>query len=710
MIPGIFYEKNKSDSNNFNISNLIETNLKESEEIIYVIDNIDIKVDNKSLSLIGEKSLYLTNLGRALVYDAGGIFTEKSVTISEYLLKLTLNEINVILKPDSRDKIQFKYDLSIDKFIDLYPKFNNSKFEIKNIKDYISIDNKFSSCNINIFQDGIQIKGSKIIDFIAFKYIELYEQKGNILILKGYFLSKSQKKILREIILFIHNEVTLKTYLSLMQHNNLIFSKTPCSYISFTGEINGTYYYKEDAMISVQNGIILIINYNTIQPLAAFKADTMQYLFDKDKLVFMNTDLIILLELHEKFSFELNKNNLVKKGSTLNIGFTTNRDPFICKIENTVLILKQSANKILSVIKINEIANIEIKEVSKYDTIFSKISLKFSDKNIEFYINESYVPLFIKTIYKNSKITQFRNSNVQRLFASWSRQVNDLLNYYYFGSLFLVKNELEKISEKVHEDMTEDEKVKTANILYYEIQNQKKQFELISVYFPKLLEKQEKELMTNVGNSVNNMSFKLLQKQLLSLSNQITRALNEIEISLAQIPYAIYPDINTRKVMTSSRYTQSGINALTGVVSTAVTGIFDLQSIGESVFVFLNAYKTNKALEEIERKKLDIYVNQALDSFNHLVNSMMPYYINEVNEFLYDTLKIASTNYLNVLNSQKVKENLFERICDLYTFKQLPISDNLIETKSNLIEEIHSATNISDLSLSNTFLIEGGNF
>lgn len=694
---------------------LITQKLKENEKIIHQLQGIEIQVNNRSLYLSGEKALYISNYGRIFAYDPSVRLSDKA-TVAKYSIEVTLNDSNVSIATNNKDSIGFQYSFLTNEFINLYSDIDINNLKILNKKDYISIDNsRFSVCKISVSEDSIIIGGTDLIESIPLKYIESLIQKNNLLLLKGCFLSKKNKKVYRDIKLFIENEdylnACLKEYLSIEKPDTLIFSKMPFNYISFTGEIGGEYYFKEDAMISVQNDLVVLINYNTLQPLGGFKIDTMNYFQEKDKLFFTTDRLIMFLELHEESNLNLSRGKEIKADSKLNIGYDIEGHPFLVSIEDERLILRQSNKRGLESVKVYEIANVAVEEFHNGESVFIKVSVRQrNNERIELFISETYAPQLIKGVYRSSKLKQYEYSNVQRLFTSWGRQVNDILNYFYFGSLFILRDELGDILKKKPEIDSVEGKAKAANILYYAIQDQKKQLEVVSVYFPKLLEKQERELMAKVGGGVNDKPFKSLQKQLLSVSTQVRNSLADIERALDQISYILQPNIVAKGAVAVSRNSNLESIAGVGVIGEMLTGIINAPELVTAVKDFWSSYKNDKALEEIEQRKLDIYINQAFDSFEHLMEIMLPYYINEVNEFTYNIFRIINKNYSNLLSSQVVKLRLFERICALYTFKRLPVSEYMIKPKSQVIEEIHSAISLSDLFVDKALLAEEDNF
>jgi len=214
--------------------------------------------------------------------------------------------------------------------------------------------------------------------------------------------------------------------------------------------------------------------------------------------------------------------------------------------------------------------------------------------------------------------------------------------------------------------------------------------------------------MNRLNKSIDNKAFRVLQRHLLAIGGQIKSSLTEIERALSHISYILHPQIDSRDVINSSRYTKFGQVALKGAFSLMFGSVMAFPLLAVAGFDFWKTSKLNKTLEEIERKKVELYVYQALDSFNHLMNYMMPYYISEANEALFNMCSSISKNYRSILDLKEVKKELFERISDLYTFKQLPIGDTNIRLKKDIIEEIHKSANISALKDISYLYIMGG--
>ncbi|NAS19939.1 hypothetical protein GND98_019500 [Clostridium butyricum] len=693
--------------------NIINEKLGSNESIIYQLEDIDFEITNKSLSITGAKSLYFSNTGRVFAYDSGGIVTGESAIISTKPISITMNKENVIVESTHGDVFKYRNKMSIHEFIELYNELNPKVLKIHNLCSYI-LDGKSSYyCgNIQLNETEIKFTYTNYIKSIKYSHITDFKYNNHILTLKGCFISIADKKIIEELSLFYPSDEYVNELKGLIKphiNNNLDFSKIKGQYSLFTGELNNKYYFNEDVIVSLHKDLVIIISYDLAQPIGAFKLNSMKYYINSNKIFFINNDVIVTLDGFEELNNKLKTNNVEKVEDDLMIGQTPEGHPFIIVFSNNVLILKQSSNRHINSILTTNILDITLKGFSNEDSNLATVSINMiAGSELDINIIESHVPLLIKKTYKTSKIKILESANTPQLFTSWSRHLNDTLNYFYFSSMYCARSELDKVTKKGFLNLDDEDKAMIANILYYVAIEQKKQLDVISIYIPKIIEQQELLIMNNLNKSIDTTAFRILQKQLLAIGGQIKSSLNEIERSLSHIPYILHPQIDSRKALSDSRYSKFGQLALRGVSSLMFGSVMAFPLLAVAGFGFWKTYKLNKTLEEIEKKKVELYVYQALDSFEHLMNYMMPYYISEANEVLFNMCSNISKNYRSMLDLKEVKKELFERISDLYTFKQLPIGDTNIRTKKDIIEEIHRSANLSTLKDINPLYIIGG--
>jgi hypothetical protein len=134
------------------------------------------------------------------------------------------------------------------------------------------------------------------------------------------------------------------------------------------------------------------------------------------------------------------------------------------------------------------------------------------------------------------------------------------------------------------------------------------------------------------------------------------------------------------------------------LVGAALTGF-------NTYFTKQDAEEQKKIREQNENYRLDFYVEKIMDSFNHFIETLLPYYVSEVNTATFQTYKQIHTQFQPVLDSNKTREYLFDRITQLYTYKQLPIDESVTMTKRELVDRTNDSLNSANARL-NHFKLE----
>ncbi|SCN22459.1 hypothetical protein N3C_0800 [Clostridium sp. N3C] len=695
---------------------IVQNKLIENEYIIFRSDNAEFNIPNKSL--IGNHTLFISNKGRVIVYNSGGDFGGEAVYITIYPIEVSFSG-GIDFKSDINEEFSYNYKISINDFFQLLKKIDKKCFSVDDYygKKIIKIDgNSYFISNITIDKDKIIVENLNNHNIeINYKHIQEYEYCNGLLNIKGYFSFKNdvEERYCKEISLFIPNESKLENLRSFFYNRNNLTSIIPeeseVLFGRLTGYVNDILYNKKDIAIVKKENIINFVNIDSLRKIYGFSLENVSYYIENNTIFIIQDKNIFLLNLAEEYNDKFGLSEKTNFDSNLyRFGYTDEGYPFIINISSEGVEFKQSANRNFLYLENTQIKDITVKEFID-SSEFVKINItKIDNENFTFYLYGKNVNELVKKTFKNSKLKLYNSLKVEDLFTSWARQINDILNYYYFGSLFCVKEELDKLLEEKSSNLDYEDKLKAVNILYYAVQEQKKQLDIVGIYLPKLLENNERELMKKLGRNISSMPFKGLQKQLLSIASQILRSLNEIERTLAHIPYAIYPNTNTRFATINSRYRQAGAQGLVGAAGAIFTGAFSLMGILNSAVNILNTYKMDKELEKVEKNKVDIYTYQAIDYFKHIMQIMIPYYIDEVNQALFYTFKQISQYYVNLNDSSEVKMELIHRISDLYTMKQLPISDLMVKPKKYLIEQIQSSINVNMAEINNNLLKGGG--
>lgn len=705
--------------NNTTISNvpvIITEKLIENEGIVFKIDNSDFIIPNKSV--IGEHILFISNKGRIFAYDSGGFF-RASAYVTTHPIDVSFNSA-VYFSSSNLEAFSFNQKIDTDKSLRLLKKINRNCFNFKKAtieKTIAEADCYHDLVKLNILMDRFEVEdfhGGGTLN-INYNHVQSYNYNNAIINLVGHFVQKDEdgkETIYKEVSIFMPNEKELHNlkqfFIGRISISSIVPEGSEIIYATLSGDINSDYYDTKEIALAVKDDILFCVNLDDMKVVAEFSLNSIYYYFENNKLFIIESEEIFLVNLGNEYKNTLKLKGQLKLTKDLHrFGYTEEGQPVILHISTDGITFKQSTNRINLSLKNNQIKDIFIKEFMT-ESQFTKVSIStMDDLDYIFYLFGKSTNELIKETFKNSKLKLYDSYNAKQLFTSWARQVNDILSYYYFGSLFFVKKEIDVLLSKNETILGDEDKLKIANILYYEVQNHKKQLETIAIYLPKLLEANERDLMGKLGKNIDSLSFKTLQKQLLAIAGQLQRSLNDIERALAQIPYAIYPDTNTRNATTSSRYRQASTMGVIGFAGTLATGAIALPFMLGSAVNAWNTFKLDKELEGIEKRKINIYVYQAIDSLEHLMKVMIPYYVDEVNQSLFYMFKQIGQTYKAFPDSDEIKKELLERISDLYTTKQLPISNSILKPKKHLIEQIHASINV-DIGLVNNNLLKGG--
>jgi hypothetical protein len=123
----------------------------------------------------------------------------------------------------------------------------------------------------------------------------------------------------------------------------------------------------------------------------------------------------------------------------------------------------------------------------------------------------------------------------------------------------------------------------------------------------------------------------------------------------------------------------------TGGIGFLLPGMF--MGVG-TYFLSQDMKKQEEMRIENENYRLDFYVTKALESFEHMMQTLIPYYVSEVNRGFVQCFQQLAISYKPVINLPAVKQELFKQISEYYTFKQLPIDNSVITKKKELIEKV----------------------
>lgn len=367
------------------------------------------------------------------------------------------------------------------------------------------------------------------------------------------------------------------------------------------------------------------------------------------------------------------------------IGFFGNGIPFSLIHNQREISIKQSNS-----IK-NEILNKEITDISVVDqyeeSLFTRVQIIYNDlenkkqKKIIF-IPRSKIKGLIYWSYYFKKENLLKSVPPEKLFVSWSRQINDYILYNFMGQFFAIQAGIEEIQ---NENIDKELKYrKLINLLYYGLQNQKQILDTTAVYIPAMLDNKQRQSFNISGTRAE---YKNLQQQLLGLGMQMNRHLNEIQSSLTAISFAIIPRKEMDEFIKNKAIKGGVLAGAIGLVAPPMGIIMGLNT--------LFYYKDMNTQEEIKREnenyRINFYLEKAIDTFNHFMEIMLPFYISETNERMFQSFKRMKELYKPLLGSEDVCQEMLMQIAEIHTFKQLPIDYSVNTKKVELVNEINKS-------------------
>jgi hypothetical protein len=471
------------------------------------------------------------------------------------------------------------------------------------------------------------------------------------------------------------------------------------------GHLNGTLlgekWLKEEVSLISEGTTLTLVTSQGLK-LLPFNLNDYGLLLDRNNLIIHHEQEIALLQLNEEKLIELKQTG---KENNRIIGYTPNYEPYLISQDEERILFKQHPDKSFHFHN-EDIINISISKYGEEDSIFSEITIKIKNdpQDLIVYVPNNMIKDFIHKTYYYSKQKALEVVTAEQLFLSYSRQVNDYILYQYFGQIFAMHRGLQEILES---DINPDIKNgKIINYLFYSIQALKKHFDTISIYLPSVLEREMQGIIGNQDPSAS-LPYKNLQRGLMGITGQINRSLNEIEGSVSAVSFVLIPredysqlikDKTNRDIAFST--TLVGLGAASILVAPVAVPALLLGGIFSAVNTFFRQ-EDSKKQEELRKRnednRLDFFVGKALDSMEHLIQTLLPFYISETNHSIYQTFNQVSQEKRQFLQSREVKENLFQKISQYYTYKQLPIDDSVLVRKGELVELTHTCVNRSEL-------------
>ncbi len=703
--------------------------LRLGEKVIYESGS-NFELGNFGKLSIGDKKIFITNLGNIIIEENAKIFKKEetkkyyySYSRNKQKFTLKLEDSTVVLQHNelpfqigegSTEQItpyRLIIKLSFEEFKNLC---ENQREVIAQFNDDAAIfkidDKELALGSVEKCDNKFIVKNLDSTFEIDLNDVEICHIEGRELHLKGYFYNKDQDVISREIYIFSNNK-QLKENLEERVNNNRKIGNLPSGSSIFYGYVCGTIedidYRNTEVFIVKHNNKLTFINKARKNKIVSSNFDKSLKLLLDEELVFFDGKNIFTINTSTNSKNELELNKLEDIDSE-NIGFTPSNMPFFIKHDENNFSIFKSANKKMLDIKNSEIKDIIINnQVKKIHSDFTQVEVRFATNKININLKSDRIPRIMRDAFVYSKKTMIKKSSIPSMYMNWAKSVNDMILFNFFGNLYYTKMEIDNILSK---DITDEDRANIVNMLYYQIQSQRNQFDIISAYMPKAIEYGEVELFNKYNVKIDKKVFRMLQKQLFGLAAQINRHLAEIERCLSQLSFVIYSEFNTRDFNTKIKNKQVGIGMAVSVASTVVMG--GGLSIPFLAMQGMNLYSNKKMDEkskEIESSKLNLFTNQAIEKLNHLIDNMYPYYVNEANENLRELFIVLGKQYANH-NNEEVKKILFDRIADIYVSKQMTLNNMTNMRKKDLVDNIYKTidSNMNTYD-ANVFLI-GGNF
>ena len=700
--------------------------LKLGEKIIYESPN-NFELGPFGKLQLGDKKVYLTNLGNIIIEDNTN-FLKKGATQYEYVyskhkqkLNIQIKDNNIILFNDKlpfniisnnkNNEVTYKFSLTVS--------FDNFKIICENQRDFIGdfkdnqgiiklYNDNLYMCNIINENNKFIINNNQFNFTVDFTDIESCYIMGNNLKISGYFYIESTDEIIKNIYIYSCNENLFNNVEEISSTNKKI-GRLPDNCSIYYGKIHGNIHnkdYKNDEVFIIKNNMdltfidkqskdkITTMNYNKISKL---ELDDTLVLFDEENLITLDTSEKNINEIGI-----LSLKDIEKK----NIGFTNNNMPFFILQNETYLSLFKSATKPLVSIKNSDIKDISINnEIKGNYKDFTQVKVLFSNNKITLNLRNEIIPNLIKDIFIYSKKPLIEQASIKDIYMNWAKSVNDMILFNFFGNLYYMKEEIDNI---VNENMTDEDRANIVNMMFYQIQEQRNQFDILSAYMPKAIQAGEIDLFKKYNAKIDIRVFRLLQRQLFNISNQINRHLSDIERSLSQLSFVIYSEFSTREYNTKLKSKQAKIGMAVSVANSLLVG--SAIAVPFIAMQGMNLYSTKKMdakAKEIEHSKLELFTNQAVFKLHHLIVHMYPYYVSEANYSLFDLFNKLGKQYEQI-GDEHVKEILFNRIADIYVAKQMTLNPLTNLRKKDLVGKIYKTIddNINYYD-ANTFLLGG---
>ncbi|MED1206102.1 hypothetical protein [Heyndrickxia acidicola] len=380
-----------------------------------------------------------------------------------------------------------------------------------------------------------------------------------------------------------------------------------------------------------------------------------------------------------------------------NVGITPNKLPFLIKQTEEQIELAQSNNDVLLRIPNTNVEQILVVEQPVDGSELLLIEIReISGVNHQLYLEEESVKRLIKNTYQYVKMPTLSSVSNEDIFFSWSRSINELILYNMFQEILTLHSLVKEIQEKNINSM--EKQVKLANGLFHSIKLIKRNLDRIATQLPLAIDNMERTYFTQEQLPYG-APFHSLQMGLIMVANHMKGYIMEIENQLAPIHFAILPRVDPEELLKKNKQRNKksiGASIGLGLLSLLTGNIMAAISIPTMMTLSTrHSNNSNKdqlnAMKENELNTLEFYTTQAVDTLEHVLTVIIPYLITETNRSIFNSLQELYQWYIPLLGTISMKNKLFNEISELYLYKQLPMNENTVKSRQELIYAIHKS-------------------
>ncbi|MCC0635692.1 MULTISPECIES: hypothetical protein [unclassified Clostridioides] len=657
--------------------------LKLGEKIIYELSD-GFELSGISRYSKESKKLHITNLGNIIISKADEVNDESGVKYiysfsdNKKKLEAVLEGSQIIIcgdnlpfyiKSENSSKnvtASLTMKITLDEY-DLICK--NQREFIFYLKDNMTIlsldDNKFYMGGINKDNEKFIFISGKNRFEINFDDIERYILEDKRVSLKGYFHMEREGLIVRSISIFNNNvENIVPADLSERVKDNKKIGNLPkdCEIVfcKISGNIDGFDYKNTNMLLVKYQDQLIFINKKSKKTIVKSTKDNCSKLILGEDIILYDNKNVFNLHINDKNKEAMQIEDLKDIENEI-VGYTLKHAPFFIQEDfNSLTIMKSFQKEIIS-IKNSDVKDIVInRDIESKNSDFVETEIKFNNQKIILNLSRSMVQKLMQDVFIYAKKPLLKDVSVEILYKNWSKAMNDMIIFNFFGNIYYMKSEFDKVLER---ELNDEIRIEVINALYNQIQEQRNNLDLISAYTPRILENQDIELFEKYNAKLDVQVFRQIKNLFFDLSYNISSYLDGVEKSLDNIIFVISGE-------DKKRYNY-------------------------------------RMLKESESANLDVFLKQAISRLNHLVENMYPYYVDETSREMFKLFEVLWKNYKNI-NDDSIKEVLFERITNTYVFRQLTLNNNTNERRKDIIEKIYNSVDYGANKLDENMFFTGG--